>query len=411
MGMKLNRGRHKVFGKKKTGLRTALWALACVVIIAAGFFGAKLLDSPPPTDNPASSDRVPESEPDTSTPQPSVPEQPAITQPDSPDTLRAFYLPFSALRDTAGLSATLQQAKAAGFNSVVFDLKDNAGNLYYRFDSQMARQVNSYTADALTTEELTKLFATLRQAGIEPLPRLYAFRDNLGAKALPAARITPQGNNSWTWYDNDPNNGGKAWLNPYADEAHSYIIGLAQELQAVGATAILLDGVQFPHQISSASFGSSSNTALNRGQVLTLFVDKVKTALDGCKVILSCTAQGALGTDTGVYGNNPLTFAPTVAAPTILPGSLPASIRIGDSTIQNAPDTLQQTVQALVSQMVLRTKVMEADKQPTLLPWLQAEGYTAAQIKQEIAGCIAADVQQYILYHPAGLYDFSTLTQ
>ena len=412
MGMKLNRGRQAVFRKKNTWLRSLLWVVTALAVVALGFFGAKLLDKPPVTDDPDSSAvSAPDQTLDTSGSGtlPSEPAQPTVTEPTAPSTIRAFYLPVSVLRDTARLSATLEQAKAAGFNSVVFDLKDSAGQLHYRFSCQPAQQVNSYTADAFTAEELAQLFTTLREAGLQPIPRLYAFRDNLGAKALPSARITPQGNSGWTWYDDNPNSGGKAWLNPYADEAHSYIIQLAQELQAAGATAILLDGVQFPEQTSSASYGNSSNTALARDEVLALFVDKVKLALDDCTVILSCTAQGALGTDTAVYGGNPLTFAPTAAAPTILPGSLPATIRIGETVITNSPDTLQQTVQTLVGQMVLRTKVMAADKQPTLLPWLQAEGYSAAQIRQEIDGCVAGGVEQFILYSPTGSYNFAGL--
>lgn len=412
MGMKLNRGRQKVFTKKNTALHTVLTVLACVAVVALGFFGAQLLDKLPAADKPDSSaSDTPDTTTTTTTSpsRPTEPDKPAGTQPSTLSDVRAFYLPISALRDAANLPSTLKQAADAGFNSVVFDLKDSTGQLNYRFACQPAQQVNSYTAEAFTAEELTQLFATLREAGLEPLPRLYAFQDHLGAKALAAARITPVGNSGWVWYDNDPKTTGRAWLNPYADEAHSYIIQLAQELKAAGVTGILLDGVQFPKQTSSASYGQSTNTNLTHGEVLTLFVDKAKKALDGCAVILSCTAQGALGTDTAVYGDNPLTFAPTMASPAILPGSLPATIRIGDTVVKNTPDALQQTVQALVGQMVLRTKVMEEGKQPVLLPWLQAEGYSAAQIGQEIAGCVAGGAKQYILYHPAGVYDFAAL--
>ena len=253
---------------------------------------------------------------------------------------------------------------------------------------------------------MKSLFSAIRGAGLLPIPRLYAFQDNLGAKALPNARIAHKNSPSWTWYDGNPKNGAKAWLNPYADEAHSYIIELATELKNAGAAAVMLDGVQFPKQTSSASFGTSSHTALKADEVLALFVKKVRTALGDCPVMMACTAESALGTATQVYGGNPLTFAPAMASPLILPGHMAAKIKVGETTVENTPDTLQQTVQTLVNQMVLRTKVLTEDQRPTVVPFLQVEGYTAAQVAQEMAGCMAGGTDSYILYNPNGQYDF-----
>ena len=136
------------------------------------------------------------------------------------------------------------------------------------------------------------------------------------------------------------------------------------------------------------------------------------TALLGadCPVLLSCTADSALGSNTLVYGNNPLTFAPSIAAPLLLTGDMKATVTVGNETLQNTPDTLGATVQAMVNQMSLRIKVMSADKQPKLAPWLQAYDYTAAQIKAAIDGCIAGGADSFILYNPNGQYDFAALS-
>ncbi|MBQ5840644.1 MAG: hypothetical protein IIW40_01680 [Clostridia bacterium] len=411
MGIKLHRSRRTTMFRHRRHPAVVVlgWGFAAVAVVAIGFFGAKFLNEHPlvstkhpsyPTqsapDLPVSSEPV-ESDPAPVTPSPTA------------DTVRGFYLPMTALRDSVTLSGKLEQAAAAGFTGVIFDLKDSEGALYYRFTAPQAAQVNSFTADAFTTEELKSLFAAIRGAGLQPIPRLYAFRDHAGAKALAGARISLTSNSGWVWYDGDPQGAGRAWLNPYADEAHQYILALARELQQAGAAAILLDGVQFPTQVYSANFGSSSNTAMSRHEILTAFIEKMRQHLGDLPVILSSTCEGALGSNTTVYGNNPLTFAPTMAAPVILPGSLPATIRVGETTIQNTPDSLKQTVEALVGQMVLRTKVMAEDKQPVLSPWLQAEGYTAEQIRQEVAGCVAGGADSYILYHPQGSYDFAAL--
>lgn len=402
MRMKLNRGKRDVFRKRSPLPRILGWALTAVVIIGLGFFGAKWMTEHPvvaPTPDEQPTVESTTTAPTTTTTQP---------QPEAPEVLtdlRGFYLPHAALTaDT--LADTLSAAKQAGFNGVVFDLKDTEGNLYYRFPAAAAQQVNSYVEDALTEEQLGDLFTAIREAGLTPIPRLHAFRDNAAARALAAARIVHKDNAGWVWYDGDPKNGGKAWLNPYADEAHSYIGVLATELRDAGAGAIILDSVQFPHQLSAASFGNSSNINMEEEEVLALFVERIRETLgEECPVILSCTAQSALGTATQVYGGNPLTFGAAMAAPAIFPADLPAKIKVGETTVENTPDNLQNTVKELVAHMILRTKVLE--DAPTVTPFLQVNGYKAPQVKAEIAGCQEGGSNSYILYNPKGTYDFA----
>ena len=411
MGMKLHHNR-RIFRGRNPLTRILLWVVTAVAVVAVGFFGAKHFSEHPvgtapesmPNESQVSS--LPETDSTESSDVPDADPSPSL----SVEQVRAFYLPFSAVKNTDALTATLVKAAEAGFTGVVFDLKDESGTLYFRSETSRAQQVNSFAADALTVADTAALFAAIREAGMMPIPRLYTFKDNAAARALASARISHQSDPSWVWYDAAPANGGKAWLNPYADEAHLYVIDLAKELRDAGAAAILLDAVQFPAQISSASFGSSANVNLGRDEILTAFIAKARTLLgDDCPVMLSCTADSALGTNTVVYGNNPLTFAPTAAAPALLTGEMKSTLTVGTETIQNTPDNLQATVQALVNQMSLRIKVMAADKQPTLSPWLQAYDYTPAQIKSAMEGCIAGGADSFILYNPSGKYDFAVL--
>ena len=400
MRMKLNRGRRSVFRKRNPLPKILGWSLAAVAVVAVGFFGAKWLSERPvidpvPEDLPAATQPA-----DTTTSTTEKPrEEAAISQ------VKGFYLPHAALRSDT-LTDTLSAAADAGFNAVIFDLKDVEGRLYYRFSSETAKAVNSYTDNALTKQELKALFSAIKKAGLTPIPRLHAFRDHLGAKALANARIGHVSNAGWVWYDGDPNNGGKAWLNPYDSDAHAYLISSAKELKKQGAGAIMLDSVHFPKQISSANFGADKGTKKEE-EALTAFVLATREALgDTCPVMLSCTAEGALGTATQVYYGNPRTFGADMLCPTIFPADLPAKIKVGKTTVENTPDTLQPTVKAMVSQMILLTKVLKDDA-PTVTPWLQVDGYTAAQVTAEITGCQEGGSECYILYSPKGNYDFN----
>lgn len=413
MGMKIHRGR-RVFRARNMLPRILLWVVGAAAVIAVGFFGAKhFTERPIPqqpsesTDSVVSNDTASSDAPESATTTTTNKGDEKPTAP-SLDTIRGFYLPFSALENSENLTAALTNAKEAGFTAVVFDLKDSDGNLYFQSQTARAQQVNSFAQNAFTLEETTDLFTAIRETGLSPVPRLVAFMDNAAAKALPAARVAHKSDKNWVWYDANPAKGGKAWLNPYADEAQLYIIELAKELKEAGAAAVMLDGVRFPAQTSSADFGSAS-TEKQRDEVLTAFVKKTQTLLgDNCPVLLCCTAESALGDNTLVYGNNPLTFSASVAAPMLMTGEMKDAVTVGSETLSNTPDNVKVTVKALTKQLVLRIKVMPKKDQPRLTPWLQAYDYTAQQIKDAVDGCIDGGANGYILYEPNGKYDFAS---
>ena len=396
MRRKLKRGRRSVFGKRgmPPALKTTLWIVACVAVVAAGYFGAMWasegslpqLDIPSSnTDTPSGSVDIPSdnggSNGDNAVPNTPDTPKPPVDTPDVTEDIRAFYLPHTAFKSDT-LSATLTAAYNAGFNAVLFDLKDADGNLYYQFTNAQAKKVGSYTADAFTANELDALFDTIRGCGLLPIPRLYAFCDNAAASALTDARIALEGNHTWAWYDGDPNNGGKKWLNPYSESAHTYIGALASELKDKGAAAVMLDGVQFPKQLSSAYLGEDAAT-VTKDAVLTAFVEKTRTLLGAdCPLLLACTAESALSTNTQVYGGNPLTFGATITSP-----------------------LLTSKVKESVEKMILRTQVLE--KKPILAPLLAADELTAAKVKDAISACVQGGAKSFIVYAIDGQYDFA----
>ncbi len=407
MRIKLHKNQ-RVFRKRRSGLRVFGSILVAAAVVVGSFFAAKYIAEHPVTPNDPQPSAQAQQETDaTLIPDDHTPSDVPDTKPlPTNETIRGFYLPTTALQDTVKLNTVLNQAADAGFTHVVFDLKDSDGILYYQSETPRAIQANAFTEYPLSLEQTKVLFDTIRNAGLLPLPRLYAFMDRKAPYTLAGARIAHKDGNGSVWLDEALNKGGRAWLNPCKDEAQLYIIDLAKELRDLGAGGILLDGVQFPRQVSSADFGI---TNFNRSDVLTAFINKTRTMLgDSCPVILSCTANSTLGTDTVVYGDNPLTFTSDIVSPLLLTGSMPATITVGGESIQNTPDTLETTIKALVNQINVRIKVIDQNK-PMLTPWLQANDYTPAQIKSAINGCIAGGTENYILYHPDGIYDFAAL--
>lgn len=415
--------RKNLFRKRRANpLKIIITVLCCAGLVTGGYFGARFLmeggdnkpsvsgdtssgvSSPDGTSAPdvTDSSRTEDSSDPSVDPQPPKPSDSTVT--------RAFYLPASMLRNTTALGETLEQAAAAGFDAVLFDLKDEEGRLYYVSATALAVSGGGITEDALTLDELKAAAQQMREKGFTPLPRLYAFRDNTASKNLAAAKITHSDNRSWTWYDADPSNGGRSWLNPYAPDAHSYIAGLVGELGDAGFTAVMLDGVQFPTQTKSAYYGASEWTSMSQGDILKKFVTDLTTAQPDMQIMLSAPGLAVFGNDTKAFGGNPVTFGAPVISPVLIPSTLGSRLTAEDETVDSPASHPYEAVRLAAGQILRRIRMMPADEQPELLPWIDDSG-SAADAKAQMRALteLMGSNTAFILYRADGQYDFPAL--
>ena len=277
MGQKLHHSRR--YSRRKTAMKPIIgWVVAAAVLIPASYFGARYLGnrkSDVAATTPASQTTVTDA-PVTTTPAPTV----------EATALRGVTLPYTALRDTAALKLTCKAAADAGNTCAVVELKTETGALHYASETDLGKAVGAQTEDVLTLAALTDAFAAMREAGLTPVVRLFAFKDATAPKKLADAKITTTGHADWTWYDGDPQNGGKPWLNPYSDAAQTYIVSLAEELYTAGAGALLLDGVCFPTQTAQAQLAVGANAALSKAEVLKQFITRVHNLREDAPLLL-----------------------------------------------------------------------------------------------------------------------------
>lgn len=401
MGQKLHRKRR--YSRRRSPVWPVVgWLLAAVILIPGSFFTAKTVAK-----HRAS---LPASDPDASTlTTTEVPENTTGTtaplMPDGATFFQGFYLPYTSLRDTTALTATVQQAAAAQFNCVVVELKNRAGEMYYVSETEAGQTAAAAVPDALSLSALTEAFAALRSAGLIPVARLYAFEDAIAPRSIPDAKVTTTGHDDWTWYDGDPQNGGRPWLNPYADAAQSYIVALADELYTAGAGAIMLDGVYFPTQTSQAHFETGSNAALSKGEVLRQFITRI-SALNDAPILLNCDADAALGNNMAAYTVNPLSLGAAIAVPDLRYSSLGNRVALDDGMLTVTPETMGDAVSRITAQIVSRAAALDAEHVPAVAPVLGGDD-AAAQIAALKNG--SADAS-YFWHHENGNYDFSAVS-
>lgn len=370
------------------------WVLAAAILIPGSFFAAKFLSSRSenlPVNTPVTKPSATVSQTETTT---TTTAEISLTD----DTVyRGFYLPYTKLSGD-DLDKTLKDAAAAGYNCAVIELKNKNGNTYYVSETELGKTAGAALEDSISLKSLTDAFAKMRTVGITPVPLLYCFEDAIAPRTVPDAKVTTIGHDDWTWYDGDPKNGGKPWLNPYADAAGAYLISLAEELKTAGAGALMLDGVYFPTQTSQANFAVGKDAALEKGQVLYQFISRMKNTCD-MPILLRASANAALGNSTAGYHILPTELGVTAVVADLRVQSLGDRLAVGEEMVSVFPAGMGDLVSRVLSTM--KQKMQVSSQAPAPKPAATLSGDIDVQIANlDKTAC-------YFVYDAGGNYDFT----
>lgn len=349
-----------------------------------------------------------EAEPEPAPPPVSEPEP--KSEPSVPADVRATYLPTAQIQDTAGLDILLDKLTRTEINAVLFDLKDQRGNVLYRSNLDLVAQSGAQVENAY---DLPALCAKLKEKNLIPIGRLNAFRDPIAPSRIPDAGIKYM-NTEILWLDNAADAGGMPWLNPYSDLARAYIIDIASECVSMGVGRILLDNVSFPTGYGQeyASYGPTAE-GVTRSEALSVFLDQIdqQVRAAGGDTSVYISGLAALGANNTYYGSNPLALANDNVTIGVMPAqfgdgftlesfSLEAPVLDPYGTVDSllkfiAPDITGKNVTVLV-QAYPASYTIENNKM-----------YTVDDINAQIGAAFQNGVISYIIYSPDGTYPHS----
>ena len=340
----------------------------------------------------------------TTTTAPATPALPSLAE------VHGFYMPKATLLAKDAREAMVKTAVKAGLNAVVFDLKDETGAVYYASATAGAKKTACVAKTSLSVADLKAFAAFCEKQGVLALPRLCCFEDPTAARKMDDARVLYAGDASFIWLDNTQARGGKPWLNPYAPEAHAYMQGYVSELVGLGFKDVMLTGVQFPYQTYAASFGSTKFSSLSKLDVLAKFVADTKAAAKkvntDAAVIVCAPGLATFSDSTAVYGGNPLNFGADAVSPLLFPDSLGKKLTVGEETLRNPETDPGKAVELSLKQTKLRVKLIDKQKQPALLPFIQAYDTTDQNVAAELKALRAQSgkTAAFVLYDPDGNY-------
>lgn len=322
-------------------------------------------------------------------------EQPAASEEETTSqasSTKTAYLPIETVLDSQLFTAAIENAKDAGYDSIMFDLKTDDGTVIYpiSYDASTDAAVTSST-----TIDLTSAVSQIKEAGLTPVASIHTFRDHLYPSANKAA-ATHYMDSDYLWVDDDPNNGGKAWLNPFSQEAQSYIQKIVDDACSAGFEMIILQDVQFPEGYSLDMIDYGDHASDDKNQFLQQYAAQMADYAAQKGVELSCMlpASSMLGGNTAMYFGDTTGMAGESAAVDLRLSVFGSGLETDQVSIPNPTADPYNTVKT--ASAAIRQKLPDC----RLIAVVDGEGLTADEVSSRIQGAQESGIERYIVVYP-----------
>ncbi len=239
------------------------------------------------------------------------------SQPSGPiSNIKAVSPQGAALYDDGALAQFCMDAKAAGADTVIIDVKTADSYVIYTdvgYSKTVGASAPEYAAIATTggidplytaRKDLNSIVTTIKAAGLQAVARINCFMDCNAGRILKGAKtVTADGS---TWVDDSPSKGGKSWLNPYSEAAGIYNLTIASDCAAAGFDAIIADFVQFPvgFSLGLINYGPDAAT-ITRAQILTQFMQSM---VDNAGIPVYLTVRNLTAEGSIEFGGSPFNY-------------------------------------------------------------------------------------------------------
>ena len=177
----------------------------------------------------------------------------------SPDAIRGVYLSYSDLSDPSGCLAAIQATENC--NTVLLQLKSNAGNFYY--NSNFAAAISQ----SVDPSAVNELIVSLSEQGYYLIARVSAFPDS--AWALENISSSLRLSSGALWMDAD----GYYWLDPADADVQQHLCSIALELHELGIDEVAFSDFYFPESENIAHDSDQTDRYMAISAAADLLID------------------------------------------------------------------------------------------------------------------------------------------
>ncbi|CAM4342571.1 putative glycoside hydrolase [Paenibacillus typhae] len=156
-------------------------------------------------------------------------------QPDAPKVKGIYVTAYSA--GGSRMEQLLALLDKTELNSMVIDIKDDAGYITYKTDNAELQEMGT---PQNFIGDINKLMTRLKEHDVYPIARIVVFKDSVLAKKHPELSFVNADGSVWK------NKGGDSFVNPYNENVWKYNVDIAKEAVKLGFKEIQFDYVRFP---------------------------------------------------------------------------------------------------------------------------------------------------------------------
>ena len=305
------------------------------------------------------------------------------------------------------LDATIDLVDKTELNTMVIDIKTDAGYITYQMDCDVAREIGACT-DCIS--DINATVKRLKDKGIYLIARIVALKDPMLAANKPELALKNKDGSVFK------DSAGLRWVNPYEDKVWEYLTEVCRQAVEVGFDEVNLDYIRFSTDkgMSNVDFGPKAEQ-MTRIEVITEGIRKICEEIKPMGAFVSCDVYGAIissSVDAKIVGQSYFNMAKYLDY--ICPMVYPSHYGNGYYGL-DYPDThpYELVYHALMDSQKVLYMIDPEENKAEVRPWLQ--DFTATwvsphltygkkEVRDEINAVYDAGYTQWLLWNAAISY-------
>jgi hypothetical protein len=318
-----------------------------------------------------------------------------------PFVAKGLYAQAPTAADPKQLQKVLDLMDAKDLNTLVIDLKDNNGIVYYDSHVPLAREVGAVKPIL----DVPALLTTLHARNVYAIARIVVMEDPIAAIKRPDLAIK-DARNGKVWRTTQ----GQPWLNPTNPQVWGYVSDLAKEAADLGFDEVQFDYVRFPSDgvLNATEYGPAFTGGPDqRRAAITSLLKTARTKLMPTPALLGADIFGITAWLKGDNGIGQQFEDLAALVDVICPMDYPSHYSEGFNG-WNIPNNYPYEV--IKQSLMVREQRIPGVAHKTR-PWLQAftfgpgVDYGTEQVYAQIQACNEMQSSGYLLWNADSDYD------
>lgn len=317
--------------------------------------------------------------------------------------VKGLYLTAFGLSNQKIRTAALEAAKTNNMNTLVIDVKDDHGLIYFNIGLPMATEIGAQ--QKILIKDMPALMADLKSQGFYLIARVAIFKDNTLALAKPQWAVKKNGQ---LYLDNQK----MGWTDPFIPEVQNYNISVVKAAAAIGFDEVQIDYVRFPD--TKGVVFTQPTTAESRSNTIHSFMVATQRALIPYNIPLSADIFGYVLWNTGDTGIGQEIDKVVSAVDVVSPMLYPSGFQWGIPGYRNPVQNPYEIIYLTLKRGQNRTNASSLQ----FRPWLQAfhdyafggGDFSEDRMRAQIQAAEDFGAEGYLFWNPRNVYPKGVFT-